>query len=112
VKRYSIIVAVALIGLTGNLIEAGALAQMQSYVPVQGFVPDAMTAKKIAEVVLVPIYGQTQIDLEKPFQVTLDHNAEGVWVVRGQLQSGFAGGVFTIRIQKQDGKILSLDHGR
>ena len=110
VKR-NLIVAVALIGLAGNWIETNARAQLQSRVPEQGFVPDAMTAEKIAEAVLVPIYGQTQIDLEKPFKVTLN-NGGSIWTISGQLRSDLLGGVFTIRIQKQDGKILSLDHGR
>jgi len=42
--------------------------------PKNGFVPDAGTAKKIAEAIWVPIYGQEMIDGEKPFQAELFHD--------------------------------------
>jgi len=34
--------------------------------PKDGFVPDAKTAEKIAEAVLIPVYGEEQISRERP----------------------------------------------
>ena len=42
-----------------------------SYVPPNGFVPDAATAARIAEAVWIPIYGAAQIARQKPFKATL-----------------------------------------
>jgi hypothetical protein len=42
--------------------------------PNQGFVPDAITAQKIAEAVLAPVYGKEAIASEQPFRVTLKNN--------------------------------------
>jgi hypothetical protein len=42
------------------------LAQAQ-YAPKDGFVPDAKTAVKIAEAVLIPVYGENKIESERPF---------------------------------------------
>src|SRR5438067_2387784 len=39
--------------------------------PQPGFVPDQATALKIAEAVLIPIYGADMIEQEKPFVATL-----------------------------------------
>jgi hypothetical protein len=79
------------------------------YEPKDGFVPDAETARKIAEAVWVPIYGQKQIDLEKPFIVTLEGD---VWSVEGDYpkEKNAVGGAAIIRIRKKDGKILYLTH--
>ena len=40
--------------------------------PSGGFVPDAATAKKIAEAVWLPIYGKKVLS-EKPYQATLNN---------------------------------------
>jgi hypothetical protein len=44
-----------------------AASQKHSYVPPKGFVPDEKTAIRIAEAVWSPIYGEEQIQGEKPF---------------------------------------------
>lgn len=46
--------------------------------PANGYVPDATTAMKIAEAVLIPIYGQGQIDSEHPLHAVLK---DDVWTV-------------------------------
>lgn len=43
-----------------------------SFMPSGGFVPDAATAKKIAEAVWLPIYGKKVLS-EKPYQATLNN---------------------------------------
>jgi len=88
----------------------------QGYRPSNGFVPDEATAVKIAEAVLIPVYGAKQIDSERPFTATLK---KGVWTVAGTLRcpdgkGGFStdcdGGVATVQISKEDARILSMVH--
>jgi len=93
-----------------------AAAQAQSYVPKVGFVPDSGTAVKIAEAVLIPVYGKEQIESERPFTATLEN---GVWTVDGTLHCpGAKGGVTTdcdggaaeVKLSKRDGRILRMIH--
>jgi hypothetical protein len=81
----------------------------QSVAPEQGFVPDQQTAMTIVTAVLIPIYGKSNIELQRPIKVTL---ADGVWTVRGQLPKTLLGGVFEIRLKKQNGEILYVAHGQ
>ena len=81
-----------------------------SYVPPNGFVPDAATAARIAEAVWIPIYGAEQIAKDKPFKVTLKGD---VWTVTGKdLTPGTLGGVAEAEILKRDGRILRVIHGQ
>jgi hypothetical protein len=57
-------------------------AQAQSYTPKDGFGPDPITAVKIAEAVLIPVYGKEKIESERPFKAVLEN---GVWAVNGTL---------------------------
>jgi hypothetical protein len=43
----------------------------QGFKPAGGFVPNADTAVKIAEAVLVPVYGKDRIESERPFTAKL-----------------------------------------
>jgi hypothetical protein len=90
-----------------------ALARAQShetYVPPNGFVPDAMTASRIAEAVWIPIYGEANIGAQKPFKATLTGD---VWTVSGrELPPGSRGGVAEADISKRDGRILRVIHGK
>ena len=81
-----------------------------SYVPPNGFVPDAATAARIAEAVWIPIYGAEQIAKEKPFKTSLKGD---VWTVTGKdLPAGTLGGVAEAEISKRDGRILRVIHGQ
>jgi hypothetical protein len=82
--------------------------------------PILRTAVQIAEAVLVPVYGKKQIDSERPFRATLK---DGIWTVNGTLRcpdgkGGFApeslcdGGVAVVQISKDDGRIVSMTHGK
>ncbi len=100
--------------LLGVAIAIGASAARsqsnESYVPPNGFVPDALTASRIAEAVWIPIYGQQQIQAEKPFRVTLKGD---VWTVTGKdLPRNTFGGVAEADISKSDGRILRVIHGQ
>ena len=79
------------------------------YIPKNGFVPDKATALKIAIAIWLPIYGN-EIYKEQPFNAVLK---DEVWTVSGSLPKGYnIGGVVMIRIQKKDGKILRVIHGK
>ena len=76
-----------------------------------GVVPDAKTAIKIANAVLVPIYGEDQIASERPFRADL---VEGLWVITGTLHGGpfVFGGIAHVKISKSTGQIEELWHSR
>jgi hypothetical protein len=48
--------------------------------PEAGFVPDAATALKIAEAVLIPVYGEALTRSERPFKAVLEGD---VWIITG-----------------------------
>lgn len=74
-----------------------------------GYVPNAATAIKIAEAVLPNIYGE-QVNDKKPFRATLVDGS--IWVINGTLSSNLDGGVPHIEIQKSDGRIIKIIHGK
>lgn len=89
----------------------------QSYVPKEGYVPDSSTAVQIAEAVLIPVYGKTQIESERPFTARLK---DGAWTIGGTLHCPgdkgkkddaiCAGGVAVVTISRADARILSMIH--
>ena len=79
------------------------------YIPPNGFVPDDVTAIKIAEAIWLPIFGIDIYD-KKPFRAYLKDST--VWVVRGTLKQGHIGGTPYIEIQKKDCKVLKVEHGK
>lgn len=85
---------------------------MKGYIPVEGLVPTADIAVKIAECVLFEIYGKEKIEKEKPFSVNL---RDGVWIIEGNIpdiKNGditFCGQVY-MEIKKSNGEILKLLH--
>ena len=79
----------------------------QAPAPKDGYVPDEKTAIKIAEAVLSPIYGEKQIEGERPFHAKLEGDQ---WVVSGSLPPNSDGGVAVIRIDKQTGAIIRHIH--
>ena len=81
----------------------------RTYMPPDGYVPDAATAIKIAVAVWEPIYGRKEIQGQKPFRATL---RKGVWTVTGSLPPGYVGGVAEADISKRDGRVLRVIHGK
>ena len=86
------------------------------------YVPDSLTAIKIAEAVWLPIYGQ-DIYKEKPFHATLV--GDSIWVVQGtKARSGWdtvnghailtfvSGGVLNAEIRKTDCKVIRVFHSK
>jgi hypothetical protein len=90
-------------------------APRPSYVPPDGFVPDSITAVRIAVAVWTPIVGARAIEAERPYVAMLKDN---VWFVRSSLPkpshkgSGVSGGVAEAEIAKSDGRILRVSFGR
>jgi hypothetical protein len=72
-------------------------------------VPDKASAVRVAEKVLIPIYGLKQIESERPFTAKLQGE---VWVVDGYLPPGWDGGVAEVKIDKRNGHILGVTHGK
>jgi len=109
-KRLAVLFVV-IITLSATLV----LAQQDkhSYKPEGGYVSDAATAIKVAEAVLVPIYGEETISKEKPLKAELK---DGAWIVEGTLHCPEGeickGGVATIEISKDDCRILRVSHGK
>jgi hypothetical protein len=81
----------------------------ETYRPPNGYVPDEATAIAIAVAVWTPIYGKEKILSEKPFVARLDGD---VWSVHGTLREGWIGGTAEAEISKEDGRILSVMHGK
>jgi len=83
--------------------------EQTGYNPKLGFVPDKATAIKIAISIWTPIYGD-EVLKNKPYKVVLK---KGIWFVEGSLPANFTlGGVPYIEIQKTDGKIIKVMHGK
>ena len=100
----------AIIFINGNHLSAQQKSNdsMRGYIPKNGFVPDKITAVRIAIAVWLPIYGEI-IYKEKPYIANLKN---GVWIVKGSLPKGSVGGVAMIAIQKKDGKIITVIHSK
>ena len=91
-------------------------ASSQGYKPSSGYVPDSVTAVRIAEAVLIPVYGQKQIESEEPFTAKLEGD---VWTVEGTLRcsdgkggttASCVGGAAEVRLSKADARILYMVH--
>lgn len=84
-------------------------AKPHSVTPKEGLVPREETAVAIAVAVWTPIYGKEAIERQKPYHAKLK---DGVWHVTGSLPARWRGGVALAEIQKADGKILRVSHGK
>jgi hypothetical protein len=73
------------------------------------YVPDQQTAIRIAEAVLIPIYGSQDVADERPFKARLEGN---IWIIEGTTVKTPFGGVATVKLQRSDGRIISVIHGK
>lgn len=78
-----------------------------SFVPEDGYIPDSQTAERVAEAILVAIYGETVIAQQKPLVADLQG---GQWHVSGTLPEGYLGGVATVVLSQFDGCVLRVSH--
>ena len=87
--------------------------ETHGYRPANGYVPDAATAVRLAEALLIPVYGEQKIIAERPFKATLDGH---VWTVAGTLHCGddksgmCFGGTATVKLSKDDARVLFMIH--
>jgi Clp amino terminal domain, pathogenicity island component/NTF2 fold immunity protein len=81
------------------------LLQHHPMLPKPGVVPDAETAKTIAEAIWLPVYGPETITSQMPLRAELKFN---VWIVTG---SGAPEGLLFAFILQADGRILSVGRG-
>ena len=104
---------IALLLLLPATAEQTAKMPKNGYTPSNGYVPDAATAVKVAEAVLIPVYGEQKIVSERPFTATLERD---VWTVEGTLYCGDGkpglcpGGTATVKLSKDDARILFMIH--
>ena len=76
-------------------------------------VPDQQTAVRIAEAVLIPVYGEKHTKSEEPFTARLNGTR---WIVKGTLGKArhkdeiVVGGTAMVEIDKKDGRILAVYH--
>lgn len=70
-----------------------------------GCVPDPETAKRIAEAVWIPIYGEDAVEEQKPLRAEL---ANDIWTVRGTPPSGRDSETLVVVISKADSRILKI----
>jgi len=80
-----------------------------NYIPKDGYVPTEEVAVKIAVAVWIPIYGAEKIEKEKPYKAVLKN---GIWYVSGSLPDGWVGGVAEAEINKNNGCIGRISHGK
>lgn len=106
-KRTLLLIIVSMLVLTTTgLIIADS---EHNYKPKEGYVPDETTAIRIAVAVWIPIYGQKEIQSQKPYHAKLN---KGVWTVEGSLPKNTVGGVALAEISKDSGCILRVSHGK
>lgn len=74
----------------------------------KSIVPDEITAIRISEAIFTAIYGY-DIYESRPYTIECKN---GIWIIEGTMPKKAKGGVPYIEIQKSDGKILKLTHGK
>jgi hypothetical protein len=104
-----LLILISITVLAGGLSVMKSVAATHSHVPKNGFVPDKETAIRVAEAILVPIYGEKQVAAERPFSADLKGD---VWIVSGHLPEGWVGGVAEVSISKRTCEIISVSHGK
>lgn len=90
----------------GNILNKYGISN--NYKPENGIVPDEESAIKIANTVLVSIYGDS-VNNNMPFDVKFDKDYNS-WVVNGTLKENEIGGVPNVIIKKSDGEIIAVWH--
>jgi len=115
-RKYIIFFLVGMILLVGVVLSMSIYTNGKpnptndGYWPENGVVSNENTAIKIAEVVWQSIYGD-KIYSKQPFIAEYNKD-KGYWYVHGTLSPNTLGGVPEIKINKYDGKILYISHGK
>jgi hypothetical protein len=85
------------------------IMNIQPYVKVENLIDSEEIALQIAEIILFRNYGEQIIKEEKPYRISSEEN---VWNIIGSLKKGFVGGHFELKIQKKDGQVILMTHGK
>lgn len=90
----------------------GSFSKAEGFLPEQGVLPNEESAIKVAEVILVNVYGEKVLE-ERPFKAKLEID---IWSISGTFHclqaSGCKGGVAHIKISKKDGRVKSIIHDK
>lgn len=70
---------------------------------------NAGMAVELAEIYVTHVYGKACVEKERPFYVT---DKGHYWRIEGYLPSDMTGGVFLIEIDKENGRVMTLSHGK
>jgi NTF2 fold immunity protein of polymorphic toxin system component len=109
-NRLAIAFLLAVVGIVVAHSQEPQESKEVSVKPKNGFVPNAETAVKIAEAVLIPVYGEATVNQERPFKASRQGD---VWRVTGTLNCGApqcTGGTAVVRISETSGEILFMGH--
>ena len=108
-NRIAITILLVMFGMTVAYPQEPQEPKETPFKPKGGFVPNAETAVKIGEAVLIPVYGEATINRERPFKATRQGD---VWRVTGTLNCApeCDGGTAVVRISKTSGEILFMGH--
>ena len=82
----------------------------KGYIPADGLIPTQEIAVQIAEIILSQLYGQENIEQQKPFSINLE---DDVWIIEGYWdRNDFStdGGVAYMEISKKNGAVLKVIH--
>ncbi|RKR05201.1 NTF2 fold immunity protein of polymorphic toxin system component [Flavobacterium sp. 90] len=72
-------------------------------------IKDSVTAIKVAEPILIDIYGKENIEKQKPYETYL---LENYWVISGTLPADYSGGTFLIIIDARNSQVIKITHGK
>ncbi|MBO4891891.1 MAG: YbbC/YhhH family protein [Prevotella sp.] len=76
----------------------------------EGIMVNDTMAVEYAKLILFQIYGKEQIEKQRPYSVRLLNGT--VWSVTGNLRDDMEGGVFSVMINKADGRVLMVSHSK
>jgi len=91
--------------LPNKLTDGAATPEDTGDIPAAGYVPDSMTAIKIAEAVMGGLFGEKMTRSLRPFTATLN---EEVWTVVRHCKTWCVGSNPTVKVLKRDGRIISV----
>ena len=84
------------------------LKSTKSIRPKSGWVPDEITAIRIAEAIAIAQWGEMRIAKERPFRARLQGN---IWTIHGTLHpQGAFGGTAVVQLSKTSGAVLLAVH--
>ena len=72
-------------------------------------IPDSVTAVGVAEKILFKIYGQSNIENQRPYEI---YRVKNYWSISGTLPKDALGGTFLIIMDSRDGRIIRITHGK